>query len=88
VVISLLLTVVATAVLVSETRTVSALAGIAADPSTTPEELYALNSTLVHSVGGLLVLIAILTLNVYKPRGMTPYGWRKQSGGVGQNTSG
>lgn len=88
VVISLLLTVVATAVLVSETRTVSALAGIAADPSTTPEELSALNSTLVHSVGGLLVLIAILTLNVYKPRGMTPYGWRKQSGGVGQNTSG
>lgn len=78
VVISLLLTVLATVVLLSETRTVSALADIAADPSTTPEQLAALNSTLVHSIGGMLILGAILVLNVYKPRGMTRYGWRKQ----------
>jgi hypothetical protein len=24
------------------------------------------------------VLLVILVLNVYKPQGMTPYGWRKQ----------
>ena len=78
VVISLLLTVFATSVLLSETKTISALADIAADPSTTPEDLTALNSTLVHSIGGMLVLGAILVLNVYKPRGMTRYGWRKQ----------
>jgi hypothetical protein len=23
-------------------------------------------------------LLVILVLNTYKPRGMTPYGWRKQ----------
>jgi len=79
VVISLLLTVVAAVVLLSETRTIRALAGIAADPSTTSAELSALNSTLVHSVGGLLLLIAVLVLNVYKPRGLTRYGWRKQA---------
>lgn len=79
VVISLLLTVVATAVLLTEIRTVDALARIAADPSTTPTELAALNSTLVHSIGGLAVLVAVLVLNVYKPRGLTRHGWRKQS---------
>jgi hypothetical protein len=27
---------------------------------------------------GLVVLLVIQVLNVYKPHGMTPYGWRKQ----------
>lgn len=80
VVISLILTVAATGVLLSETRTVRALADIAADPSTTAEELASLSSTLVHSGGGMLVLGAVLVLSVYKPRGMTRYGWRKQQG--------
>ncbi len=81
VVISLALTVVATGVLLSETRTVAALAQIAVDPATTADELARLNSTLVHSTGGLAVLLAILVLNVYKPRGLTRYGWRRQSVG-------
>lgn len=79
VVISLLLTILATTVLLSETRTISKLAEIAADPSTTSSELIALSSTLVHSIGGLVVLVAILVLNVYKPRGVTRYGWRHQN---------
>jgi hypothetical protein len=33
---------------------------------------------LLHSIGGTIVLLVILVLNLYKPRGMTPYGWRKQ----------
>lgn len=78
VVISLLLTTVATAVLLLEARTVNSLARIAANPATSPEELSALDSTLAHSIGGLIILVAILVLNVYKPRGMTRYGWRKQ----------
>ncbi len=32
----------------------------------------------IHPGGGLLILLAITVLNVYKPRGLTPYGWRKQ----------
>ncbi len=78
VLISLLLTAIATVVLLAETRTISAFADIAADPTTSGEVLRALGSTLLHSVGGMVVLLVILMLNVYKPRGMTRYGWRKQ----------
>jgi DMSO/TMAO reductase YedYZ heme-binding membrane subunit len=78
VMISLLLTIIATFVLLVETQTISYFARIAADPTTSGEDLRALGSTLVHSVGGTVVLLVILVLNVYKPRGMTPYGWRKQ----------
>ena len=31
----------------------------------------------LHAGGGLFVLLVITVLNVYKPRGMTPYGWRR-----------
>lgn len=79
VLISLLLTIIATIVLVMETQTISYFADIAADPATTGDDLRALGSTLVHSVGGTVVLLVILMLNVYKPRGMTRYGWRKQN---------
>ena len=78
VLISLLLTVIATAVLLAETQTIGYLAATAADPATSGDDLRALESTLVHSVGGTVVLVVILVLNVYKPRGMTRYGWRKQ----------
>ncbi len=78
VLISLLLTVVATVVLLVETRTIGYLADVAADPTTSGDDLRELGSTLVHSVGGTVVLLVILVLNVYKPRGMTRYGWRKR----------
>jgi heme/copper-type cytochrome/quinol oxidase subunit 2 len=78
VLISLLLTIIATVVLLVETQTISYFADIAADPTTSSDDLSALGSTLVHSVGSTVVLLVILVLNVYKPRGMTRYGWRKQ----------
>jgi hypothetical protein len=78
VLISLLLTIIATIVLLVETRTIGYFADIAADPTTSGDDLRALGNTLVHSVGGTVVLLVILVLNVYKPRGMTRYGWRKQ----------
>ena len=76
--ISLVLTVVATIVLLSETQTISSLADVASDPATSSHELRALPSTLPHSVGGTVVLLVILVLNIYKPPGLTRYGWRKQ----------
>jgi hypothetical protein len=76
--ISLVLTVIATVVLVIEAGVIGAYAAIAADPATTTSELRSLGNTLVHSIGGGVVLLTVLVLNVYKPRGMTPYGWRKQ----------
>ncbi len=78
VLISFLLTMVATVVLLIETQTISYFADVAANPATSGDDLRALGSTLVHSVGGTVVLLVILALNVYKPRGMTRYGWRKQ----------
>src|ERR687896_231789 len=78
VLISLLLTVIATIVLLAETQTISYFANVAADPTASGDDLRALGSTLVHSVGGTVVLLVILVLNVCKPRGMTRYGWRKQ----------
>lgn len=37
-----------------------------------------LRSELVHAGGGLLVLLTTTVLAIYKPRGLTPYGKRKQ----------
>jgi hypothetical protein len=36
-------------------------------------------SPVVHAAGALLLLLVALTLSVYKPRGMTRYGRRRQS---------
>ncbi len=78
VLISLALTVLAVVVLLFETRVIAGYALAAADPSTSTDQIRSLGNTLVHSVGGLIVLLVILILNVYKPRGLTRYGWRKQ----------
>jgi hypothetical protein len=78
VLISLLLTIIATLVLLAETQTIKYFADMAADQTTSSDDLRGLGNTLVHSIGGTVVLLVILVLNVYKPRGMTRYGWRKQ----------
>lgn len=75
VLLKLLLTVIATIVLLQEAQVVSALAKTAAatgDPRDLP-------GTLLHSVGGLLVVLVIAFLAIFKPRGMTRFGWRKQN---------
>jgi hypothetical protein len=81
VVISLVLTTVATVVLLVEMRVVRDLSATAADPTTSLADLQALPSTLVHSIGGMVVLLVVLVLNVYKPQGLTRYGWRQQEKG-------
>ena len=76
VLVKLLLTVFATIILLLEAQTVSYLAATAAssaDPRSLP-------GSLPHSIGGLVVLAVITILAVYKPRGLTRYGWRKQHG--------
>ena len=55
VLISLLLTIIATVVLLVEVQIISYFADIAADPTTSSDDLRALGSTLVHSVGGAVV---------------------------------
>jgi hypothetical protein len=78
VLISLVMTTLATTVLLLERRTISALADMAADPTMPGDALREMPSTLLHSLGGTVVLVVVLVLNIYKPRGMTRYGWRKQ----------
>ncbi|MGH2654094.1 MAG: hypothetical protein ACRDHV_07065 [Actinomycetota bacterium] len=78
VLISLALTLVATAVLLLEIRVIAYQGRIAADPGASLPTLRRLATTLPHSVGGTLVLLVVLVLNIYKPRGMTRYGRRKE----------
>jgi hypothetical protein len=76
VLITLGLTTLSTVVLLLHMSTVSSLAEVARDAD--GADLAGLGGDLLHPAVGLLVLLVITGLNVYKPRGMTPYGWRKQ----------
>jgi hypothetical protein len=76
VVITLVLTILSTAVLLLHMPTVSALAGAARVAN--GADLVGLRGDLLHAGGGLLVLLVVTALNVYKPQGLTPYSWRKQ----------
>jgi uncharacterized membrane protein len=73
----LLIAVLATIVLLTYMETFRSMAGVAADPSA---DLAAVRnaSPALHAVLALLVLLVATVLAVYKPRGMTRYGWRKQ----------
>ena len=72
----LVLTVVASAILLLHIPTVSHFAGRAATAD--GGGLDGLSGELLHAGGGLVVLLATTALSVYKPRGLTPYGWRKR----------
>ena len=76
VLVSLVLTVIAAVVLLAEAGHISRSAAIAA--VSTSGKVRALAPTLLHSLGGLGVLVTIQVLNVFKPQGLTPYGWRRQ----------
>jgi hypothetical protein len=76
VLISLGLTILATAILVLHMPSVSATARVARESDSA--QLAQLGGDLGHAAGGLVVLLLITVLNVYKPQGLTPHGWRKQ----------
>src|SRR5262245_4178676 len=85
----LLLTAVATIVLLLKLAPISYLANAAAKATSSSADLIGLRTSLmIHAVGGLLVLLAAATLAVCKPRGMTWYGVRKQreEGDTGEGT--
>ena len=72
--ISLALTTFAFVILLLHLPAVDDMAAVAADPQA---DVTHLGGDLFHSVGGLLVLLVPLVLNIYKPRGLTRYGWRR-----------
>jgi hypothetical protein len=80
VLVKFLLTVVAIIILLNYMQTASVIAGRAADPTFSSDDFLARRTpfAVLHAGGGLLVLLVTATLGMYKPRGMTPYGRRKQ----------
>ncbi len=73
VLIKLLITVVATAILLLYMETLSVLACAAARqaPSGAAEELLPSFSPILHSAAALVILTVALVLSIYKPRGLT-----------------
>jgi uncharacterized membrane protein len=73
----LLINLVATAVLLVYTETLSAMADVADDPSA---DLAVVRnpSPVIHAGLALVLLVVATTLAVYKPRGLTWYGQRKR----------
>ncbi len=75
-----LIAIFAIVVLLIHTQPVSLVAHAAAGPTFPHASLRGPRIQLVVAAGaGLLVLLVATTLAVYKPRGLTPYGWRKQA---------
>jgi hypothetical protein len=77
VLISLVLTILAAVILLLHMPSVSSATTIARAGD--DAQVRKLGGDLGHAVGGLLVLLVVTVLNVYKPQGLTPYGWRKQN---------
>jgi len=74
----LLLTAVATIVLLLKLGSISSLTDLAAGMTLSSTDLVGLRTSLmVHAAGGLLVLLTATALAIYKPSGMTRYGIRK-----------
>jgi hypothetical protein len=81
VLLKLLLTVFATIVLIVHTQPIGYMSGVAAERTLSSGDLGQQRIQLVvASAAALLVLMVTTALAVYKPRGLTPYGWRKQQG--------
>jgi hypothetical protein len=79
VLVKLLLTVFATVVLLAKMELIGDAARLAAATTLSRADLRAAGIELVvHSAGGLLVLLVPAVLSVYKPPGMTRYGWRRK----------
>jgi hypothetical protein len=76
----LLINLFATIVLLMYMQTLDHFVGVAAETSLSGGDLSGLRSPspALHAGLALLLLLAATTLAVYKPRGMTPYGQRKQ----------
>jgi hypothetical protein len=76
VLIALTLTTVALAVLILHMPSVSATAALArsADDRATTQ----LGGDIIHPAVGLIVLVVVAVLNIFKPRGLTAYGQRRR----------
>lgn len=77
--VSFVLTLISTVVLILHMPDVTAMAQMAQTSEGTALE--SLGGDLGHPGIGLVVLLVVQVLNLYKPAGLTRYGWRKQQQG-------
>ncbi|WP_240758396.1 hypothetical protein [Lysinibacillus sp. SGAir0095] len=78
--IKLLLTVFAVSMLVAYTVELSHAASIAAQGTLTSMDIEILKAPIhiTHPSGSVFIVLVATILSVYKPKGVTKYGWRKQ----------
>ena len=74
----LLLTLFTAVVLMLQTEAIGYVAAAAKETFSSADLRGLRGSLVMHAVGGLVVLLLTTTLSIYKPRGMTRYGWRKE----------
>jgi hypothetical protein len=80
VLVKLALTIFAVIVLLVQLEPIGHLAQAAADPSLSITAHPDRARPLIHAAGGMVVLLVVQVLGVYKPWGMTQYGSRRQHG--------
>jgi hypothetical protein len=79
VLLKILITIPSSLMLLVHMQPIGYMAGIAANTPSYIADLQTLKIQLVVEAGAaLLVLLVATALSVYKPKGMTPFGWRKQ----------
>lgn len=85
----LVLTAVATIVLLLKLGPINSLAHAAAQATFSSADSVGLRTSLmVHAAGGLVVLLAAAVLGIYKPAGLTHYGRRAHHGDEARNAPG
>ncbi len=76
--VKLLITILSTIILLVHMQPISHLSRVAAEGTLSSTDLRLQIQMVVAAGAALLALLVATGLAVYKPRGMTPYGWRKQ----------
>jgi hypothetical protein len=76
--VKLVINILSTLILLVHMQPISYLARVVAEGTLSSADRSVQIQLVVASGAGLLALLVSTALAVYKPRGMTPYGWRKQ----------
>lgn len=78
IVMKLVISIIVPSVLLLQMPSIRLVASAAASGSALESLSGARMSLIVHATGGFVTLLLPLVLSVYKPRGLTQYGWHKQ----------
>ena len=78
IIVKLVINILSTIILLVHLKPISYLARVAAAGTLSHDDRSLQIQMIVAAGAGLLALLATTALAVYKPRGMTSYGWRKQ----------